>query len=505
MTMPIRVLSVLILAIVVSGCAGMSTAPRPADLTQLSVVDAAQLIRERKVSSTELTQAYLARADANRDLNAYITLDREGALAAAQRADAELAAGRSRGVLHGVPLVVKDNTHVAGLPNTAGTPALRGFVPKENAPTVQKLVDAGAVILGKTNMHELAFGISGYNEAFFTAQPIGTRNPYDRTRIAGGSSSGTGAAIGGRLAPGGLGSDTGGSVRVPAGLTGGAGLRPTILRYSQEGVTPIAHSRDTVGPMAQTVADVALLDSVITGRRVPSPASLGGVKLGVYRAYFFKDLDADTRAVTEAALEKLRQAGVTIVEVDMPDLQKLNDAASFPVALYEAYDDLRAYLGRYATGLSVEQVAAQIASKDVKGTYDGLVIPRKLPAPNGVVDAAPIYKAAMEQARPALLKHFADTFTKYGIDALVGPTTPAVAVAQGPEASSLPTFLLFIRNTDPGSNAGTPGLTIPAGLGPSTGLPVGLSLDGPRGRDERLLALGMAIEKVLGRTPPPRR
>jgi len=260
-----------------------------------------------------------------------------------------------------------------------------------------------------------------------------------------------------------------------------------------------------VGPMAQTVADVALIDSVITSRRVPAPASLSGVRLGVYRAYFFKDLDADTRAVTEAALEKLRQAGVTIVEVDMPDLQKLNDAASFPVALYEAYDDLRAYLGRYATGLSVEQVAAQIASKDVKGTYDGLVIPRKLPAPNGVVDAAPIYKAAMEQARPALLKHFADTFTKYGIDALVGPTTPAVAVAQGPEASSLPTFLLFIRNTDPGSNAGTPGLTIPAGLGPSTGLPVGLSLDGPRGRDERLLALGMAIEKVLGRTPPPRR
>ena len=155
------------------------------------------------------------------------------------------------------------------------------------------------MILGKTNMHELAFGISGYNEGFFTAQPIGTRNPYDRTRIAGGSSSGTGAAIGARLAPGGLGSDTGGSVRIPAALTGGAGLRPTIGRYSQEGVTPISHSRDTVGPMAQTVADVALLHSVITGRGVPTPASLSGVKLGVYRAYFFKDLDPDTRAVTD--------------------------------------------------------------------------------------------------------------------------------------------------------------------------------------------------------------
>src|SRR5258705_8464275 len=354
-------------------------------------------------------------------------------------------------------------------------------------------------------MHELAFGISGYNEGFFTAQPIGTRNPYDRTRIAGGSSSGTGAAIGARLAPGGLGSDTGGSVRIPAALSGAAGLRPTLLRYSQEGVTPISHSRDTVGPMAQTMADVALIDSVVTGRRLPGPALLRGVKLGVYRAYFFKDLDADTTAVTNAALDKLTAAGATIVEVDMPELQKLNDLVSFPVALYEAYDDLKAYLAKYQAGVSVEQVARMIASQDVKGTYDGLVLPRKLPAPNGVVDAAPIYKAAMEQGRPALLKHFTDTFRAHGIDALLAPTTPHVATAQGPEASSLPTFLLFIRNTDPGSNAGIPGVTIPAGLGPSTGLPVGLSLDGPRGSDERLLALGMAIEQLLGRTPPPKR
>ena len=369
------------------GCA--SAVERPSDLTQLSVVDAAQLIRDRKVTSTELTQAYLARAEANGDLNAFITLDRAGAVAAAQSADAELAAGRVKGALHGVPLVVKDNTHVAGLPNSAATPALRTFTPRENAPTVQKLLDAGAIILGKTNMHELAFGISGYNEAFFTAQPIGTRNPDDRSRIAGGSLSGTGAAVGGRLAPGGLGSDTGGSVRVPAALTGGAGLRPTVLRYSQEGVTPISHSRDTVGPMAQTVADVALIDSVIIGHALPPPASLTGVKLGVYRDYFFKDLDSDTTAVINGALEKLKQAGVTIIDVDMPDLQKLNDAASFPVALYEAYDDLKAYLERYRTGLSLEQVAAQIASKDVKGTYDELVIPRKLPAPNGVADAEP--------------------------------------------------------------------------------------------------------------------
>ena len=496
-------LAILIAVLAAAGC--VTIPPRPADLTQLSLTAAAILIRDGLVTSAELTQAYIARADANPGLNAYIILDRAGAMAAARRADAEVAARKSLGTLHGVPLVVKDNTHVAGLPNTAGTPALRGFVPKENAPTVQKLVDAGAVILGKTNMHELAFGISGYNEGFFTAEPIGTRNPYDRTRIAGGSSSGTGAAIGGRLAPGGLGSDTGGSVRIPAALSGGAGLRPTIGRYSQDGVTPISHSRDTVGPMGQTVADVALLDSVITGGRPPAPAPVSGVRLGVYRGYFFKDLDVDTRAVMEASFEKLRRVGITIVDVEMPDLQKTNDAASFPVALYEAYDDLKAYLAKYQTGLSVEQVAAAIASKDVKATYDGLVVPRKLPAPNGVVDAAPAYAAAMRDARPALLKIYTDTFQRYGIDALIGPTTPAVAATQGPEASSLPTFLLFIRNTDPGSNAGIPGLTIPAGLGSSSGLPVGISLDGPRGSDQRLLSIGIAIERVLGRTPPPGR
>jgi len=502
-----RVRAIFVLSLLVAGIAGCAGTlpPRPADLTELGIADAAALIRTKLVTSVELTEAYLARAEANRDLNAFITLDRASALEAARRADAEVTAGALRGVLHGVPLVIKDNTHVAGLPNTAGTPALREFVPREHAPTVKRLVDAGAVILGKTNMHELAFGISGYNEAFFTAQPIGTRNPYDRTRFAGGSSSGSGAAIAARLAPGGLGSDTGGSVRIPAGVTGGAGLRPTLGRYSQEGVTPIAHSRDTVGPMAQTVADVALLDSVLVRGKIPPEASLTGVRLGVYRGYFFADLDGDTKAVIDAALDKLRTAGVTIVEVEMPELKALNDGASFPVALFEAYDDLRTYLEKYQVGKTVEQVAAAIASADVKGTYDTLVVPRKLPGPNGLVDAAPIYRTAMNEARPALLKLFIDTFQKYAIEALLAPTTPAVAATQGPQASSLETFLRFIRNTDPGSNAGIPGLTIPAGLGPTTRLPVGLSLDGLRGSDERLLAVGMAIEQVLGRTPPPPR
>jgi Asp-tRNA(Asn)/Glu-tRNA(Gln) amidotransferase A subunit family amidase len=489
----------LTIAIAVAGCA--TTARQAVDPSALGVAEAAKAIRDKQVTSTQLTQAALDRAEANAALNAFVTIDRTGALLAARDADTELANGKVKGPLHGVPLVVKDNIHVKGLPNTAGTPALRGFVPQQNAPTVQRLVDAGAIILGKTNLHELAFGISGYNQATFSAEPIGVRNPYDRNRFAGGSSSGTAAAIAAGIVPGGLGSDTGGSSRIPSAVTGGAGFRPTIGRYDNSAVTPISHTRDTVGPMARTVADVALLDAVLTAATVPAAASLKGVKLGVYRAYFFKNLDADTTAVMDATLEKLKKAGATVVEVDMPDLQKHHGNASFPIALYEAHEDMVRYLEKYGTRQSIESLASMIVSEDVKGTYNGLVVPRKLPTPDGLIDAAPVYEAAMKQARPALIQHYADTFKKYGIDALVAPTTPHVAEVQGPDASKLETFLLFIQNTDPGSVAGIPGLSIPAGLGPTTRLPVGIAIDGPSGSDQKLLAIGMAIEKVLGPTP----
>ncbi|WP_025033729.1 indoleacetamide hydrolase [Bradyrhizobium sp. DOA9] len=470
------------------------------DFDQLTLTEAAACLSAGTITSTALTREALARAKGKAELNAFVTLDEASALKAAAAFDA---AGDKTRPLGGVPIVIKDNIEVAGLPCSAGTPALKDYIPKADAPVVAKLRDAGAVIIGKTSMHELAFGISGYNTAFKTGSEYGVRNAYDRTLIAGGSSSGTGAAIGARIVAGGLGTDTGGSVRVPAALNGCASLRPTVGRYPQDGIAPISHTRDTAGPMAATMADVALLDRVIAGGDALAPADLTQVRVGIVRS-MLANLDADTEAAFHAAVTRMEAQGVTFVEIEMPQLAELDGQVSFPVALYEAYDDLVAYLRHTGTGLSIAALAEQIASADVKGTYDGLVIPRKLPAPDGtLVDAKPIYDAAIEIARPALQALYARSFADNRLDAIAFPTTPRVAIPSNPDSSSLENFGLFIQNTDPGSNAGIPGIQVPVALGASSRLPIGLELDGPAGSDRRLLAIGMALEAVFGRLPPP--
>ncbi|MCA1390154.1 indoleacetamide hydrolase [Bradyrhizobium sp. BRP19] len=472
------------------------------DFDQLTLTEAAAGLAAGTFTSTALTREALARAKANAELNVFVTLDEAGALKAAAAFDA---AGDKTKPLGGVPIVIKDNIEVAGLPCSAGTPALKDYIPKADAPVVTKLRDAGAVIIGKTSMHELAFGISGYNTAFKTGAEYGVRNAYDRTLIAGGSSSGTGAAIGARIVAGGLGTDTGGSVRVPAALNGCASLRPTVGRYPQDGIAPISHTRDTAGPMAATIADVALLDRVIAGGDALAPADLTQVRVGLARS-MLANLDADTEAAFQEAVAKMKVQGVTVVGIEMPQLAELDAQVSFPVALYEAYDDLVVYLRHTGTGLSIAALAEQIASADVKGTYDGLVIPRKLPGPDGtLVDAKPIYDAAIEIARPALQALYARSFADNRLDAIAFPTTPRVAIPSNPESSSLENFGLFIQNTDPGSNAGIPGIQIPIALGASSRLPIGLELDGPAGSDPRLLAIGMALEAAFGRLPPPAR
>jgi indoleacetamide hydrolase len=472
------------------------------DFDQLTLTQAVADLRAGKITSTALTTEALARATANADLNAFVTLDEAGALKAAAAFDANDNKDKPLG---GVPIVIKDNIEVAGLPCSAGTPALKNYVPRADAPVVAKLRAAGAVIIGKTSMHELAFGISGYNTAFKTGAEFGVRNAYDRALIAGGSSSGTGAAIGARIVAGGLGTDTGGSVRVPAALNGCASLRPTVGRYPQAGIAPISHTRDTAGPMAATLADVELLDRVIAGGEAVQPADLKQMRIGIVRSMLI-NLDTDTETAFQAAVAKLKAQGVTVVEIEMPQLAELNGQVGFPVALYEAYDDMVAYLAHTGTGITIEALAREIASPDVKGTYDGLVIPRKLPGPdNTLVDAEPIYDAAITSARPALQALYGRTFADNRLDAIAFPTTPRVAIASNPDSSSLENFGLFIQNTDPGSNAGIPGIQIPIALGAVSKLPIGLELDGPAGSDRRLLAVGMALEKVFGRLPAPPR
>jgi mandelamide amidase len=498
-----RLAAALIITIAPAALPTPSSAESAPDLNQLTAQQAAADLCDGRITSKALVSAALARAKAKADLNAFITLDETGAMKAAAAFDASRRKDKSCKPLGGVPVVVKDNIEVAGLPSSAGTPALKGYVPKQDAPVVAKLRAAGAIIIGKTNMHELAFGISGYNMAFKTGPEPGVRNAYDTTKIAGGSSSGTAAAIGARIVTAGLGTDTGGSVRIPCALNGCASLRPTVGRYPQGGIAPISHTRDTAGSMASTVADVAIVDRAIAGGSAIAPAALKEVRVGVVGT-MLANLDGDSDKAFRSAIDKLKASGVTVVEVDMPKLNDLNGQVGFPVALYEAYDDMVAYLKHTGTGITIEELAKSIASPDVKGTYEGLVIPRKLPGPNNTtVDAKPAYDAAMKTARPALQALYRDTFASNKLDAIVFPTTPKVAIAANPDSSSIPNFTLFIQNTDPGSNAGLPGLQLPLGLGSTTKLPVGLELDGPAGSDRRLIAIGLAMEKLFGRLPAP--
>lgn len=301
-------------------------------LAELGAAEAAAAIRAGDISAQSLVDALLDRCTRAASLNAFISLDPDAVRAAARSADQQRQRGERLGPLHGVPIALKDNFDTADFTTTAGTPALAAHRPTRNAAVVQRLLDAGALILGKANMQELAFGPTSNNAAF---GPV--RNPYDRSRIPGGSSGGTAALVAARLAPAGLGTDTGGSVRVPASLSGVVGFRPTTLRWPQDGIVPISHTRDTAAPIARCVADCALLDGIVTGGPTSlAPINLEGLRLGVPRGHFWDDLDAEVEAILADALARLAAAGVVLVEGDMVDVAALDAAAGFPVALYES-------------------------------------------------------------------------------------------------------------------------------------------------------------------------
>jgi indoleacetamide hydrolase len=361
---------------------------------------------------------------------------------------------------------------------------------------VQKLLDAGAIVFGKTNLHELAYGITNNNAAFGPA-----RNPYDPSRIPGASSGGVGVAVAARMAPGGIGSDTGGSVRIPAALCGIVGFRPTTGRWPQAGVVPISHTRDTAGPMTRSVADCELIDAVVTGSRSGAAVSLKGLRLGVPRAHFWAPLDAEVARLMEGMLAALKEAGAVLVEADIADVGRLDNEAGFPIALYETVADLDAYLAGHGSPMRYAELVAQCASPDVAGLLQSLHGAGAIPA------AA--YRHALDVQRPQLQAAYRDHFARHDLAALVLPTTPLAAAPIGDDETvalngeRVPTFPTFIRNTSPGSVAGIPGISVPAAL-TKAGLPLGLELDGPAGSDAQLLAIARAVEALLPKMPAPK-
>ena len=471
---------------------------RDAALLNLSAVEAVRLMTAGELAAEHYAQALLARCAECQALNAFITLEPERVLEAARAADRRRASGGALGPLHGLPIPVKDSLNTRDYPTTAGTPALRTFRPGRDAPIVQALVGAGAIVLGKTNLHELSYGWTSNNLAFGAVH-----NPYDPTRIPGGSSGGTAAAVAAHMAPLGVAEDTEGSIRVPAALCGVAGFRPTTGRYSTQGAAPISALFDQVGPHARTVADLALFDAVGSGEHgALAPLPIRGVKLAVARGYFYGGLDPEVERLTDAALERLRVAGAIIVEADLRDLENLIDLITDQIQNHDVRVELAKYLATYGAPVSFEELVAR-ASADIRRTFARDV----LPGGAGFVSEE-TYRAAVDVHLPRLHRLYRDYFARTGAAAMVFPATMVTAPRIGEDVEvnirgqQVAFDVAVARNIAPGSTAGIPGLVLPAGIA-ANGLPVALEFDGPAGSDRALLALGLGVEAVLGPIAPP--
>lgn len=473
------------------------------DLAALSAVDAVRALANGDIPAEGYARALLRRCEAGAGLNAFISLRPDLVLEAARERDLRRRSGKALGRLHGLPIAIKDSVNTRDLPTTAGTPALRHFQPREDAPLVRALRDQGAVVLGKNNLHELSYGWTSNNYTYGAVH-----NPYDPTRIPGGSSGGTAASVAYRMAPLGVAEDTEGSIRVPAALCGIAGFRPTTGRYPTTGTVPISPLFDQLGPHARAVADLLLFDSVLTGSPAQaSPPSLKDVRLGVIRSYFWMGLDPEVERVAEAALERLRKAGVQLVEGELPDLPRLIALSTNQVQSHDFRPHMTRYLARYRAGVTFDELMAQV-SPDIRRMIEPAITPG---GRDFVPDSA--YRKIASVHLPALRALYREYFRRSGAAAIVFPATmlPAPPIAGSAREEDwhvevggrrMPFDDAISRNIAPGSTTGLPGLVLPAGL-TKEGLPVALELDGPSGADRNLLTLGLALETALGTLPPP--
>ncbi len=466
-------------------------------LTNLTAVEAVAAMRNGDIKAEDFARALLDRARSLENLNAFRALDREMVLEAARSADKRRGAGARLGVLHGLPIPVKDSVNTKALPTTNGTPALKNFRPKEDAAILKPLFAQGAILMGKTSIHELSYGHTTNNLAFGP-----TRNPYDTSRVPGGSSGGSAAAVAAHMAPLAVAEDTFGSIRVPASFCGLAGLRPTVGRYPGAGVMPITPRWDTGGPVARTVADLILFDSVLLNAKpVVAAQPLRGVRIGV-ADYFLSDLHPEVARVTTEALKKLESAGAVLVRADVPKEMRVGTELTRTINVYETAKNMSAFLKQQRAGISFEEMVSQ-ASADIQTLFRDRIVPG---APNAVTEAQ--YKSAVAQLAP-LREAVRRYFVNNNVVMLAFPSVrmPPPLIGEDREIEILgvkvPIRAAMGRNLGQGSCAGMPCLVLPAGM-TSTGLPIGFEFDALPGRDRELLGLGLSLEKALGPIPAPK-
>ncbi len=481
-------------------------------LLELSLAELSDALARREASSLEATEAALARIEAtDAKLGAFLAVTAEPALRAARASDERRARGEVRSALDGVPIGLKDLFLTRGIETTCASRILKGFVPPYDATAVERLGRAGAVTVGKTNMDEFAMGSSTENSA---VKPC--RNPYDLGRIPGGSSGGSAAAVAARQVFGALGTDTGGSIRQPASFCGGVGLKPTYGRVSRHGVVAFASSLDQVGPLARTVRDAALLLGAVAGhdphdmtsslRPVPDylreiEEGARGLRVGVPREWFQGGLEPGVEKVVRESLDAYRRIGASLVEVSLPNA-KYAVATYYLIAPAEASSNLARYDG-VRFGLSVRGGGLREMYGRTRARGFGPEPKRRIMLGTYALSAGyyDAYYLRAQKVRTLIRRDFDRAFE--ACDLLAGPVSPTVAFRLGEKVDDPLQMYLADVFTIPCSLAALPGLSVPCGMHPREGLPVGLQLVGRPFDEATLFRAARALERERGPLPAP--
>jgi aspartyl-tRNA(Asn)/glutamyl-tRNA(Gln) amidotransferase subunit A len=480
-------------------------------LTELTVVEAGERLRSGDISSVDLLDAALDRAQKTEaQLHAYLTLDREGGRVAAERADADLAAGNDRGPLHGIPIALKDNMCTRGVETTASSQILAGYHPPYDATVVSRLRDGGAVIIGKTNLDEFAMGSSTENSAYGA-----TYNPWDISRVPGGSSGGSAAAVAVGSAFTALGSDTGGSIRQPAALSGIVGLKPTYGTVSRYGLIAFASSLDQIGPLSRTVTDAALTLETIWGHdpldatsyrgEYPDLTSelesgVAGMRVGVVTELAGAGYEPAVESAVQAMVDRLADAGARVVEVSLPTFE-IALSAYYLIAPAEASANLARFDGiRYglrAEGSSAEAMMARTRAEGFGPETTRRILLGTYALSAGYYDA---FYGQAQKVRAAIRDDFSRAYSS--VDVLVSPTSPTVAFKAGDRVDDPLAMYLSDICTIPSNLSGDPAISIPVGLD-EQGLPIGFQVMAPALGEPVMFRVAAEVERLAQFTARP--